>query len=77
VTRRLGSLRYETGYDFMKDPKQNEFEKAAAEQGRGGFLGELWGFMKENIIDGVAGFGPAGDAGGDWAGAVHLYVVLS
>ena len=32
----------------MKDPKQNEFEKAAAEQGRGGFLGELWGFMKEN-----------------------------
>jgi len=28
--------------------KQNEFERAAAEQRRGGILGELWGFMKEN-----------------------------
>ena len=32
----------------MNDPKQNEFERAAAEQRRGGFLGELWGFLKEN-----------------------------
>jgi hypothetical protein len=32
----------------MTDPKRNEFEKAAANQGRGGFLGELWGFLKHN-----------------------------
>jgi hypothetical protein len=32
----------------MSKPKDNEFERAAAEQGRGGFLGELWGFMKHN-----------------------------
>jgi hypothetical protein len=32
----------------MNDPKQSEFEKAASEQGRTGFLGELWGFLKEN-----------------------------
>jgi hypothetical protein len=32
----------------MSDQKQSEFEKAAAEQPRGGFAGELWSFMKEN-----------------------------
>ena len=32
----------------MSKPKDNEFERAAAEQGRGSFLGELWGFMKQN-----------------------------
>ncbi len=32
----------------MSDLKQTEFEKAAAEQGRGGVLGEIWGFIKEN-----------------------------
>ena len=31
----------------MSKPKDNEFERAAAEQGRGSFLGELWGFMKQ------------------------------
>ena len=28
--------------------RQSEFEQAAAQQGRGGFLAELWGFLKEN-----------------------------
>jgi len=28
--------------------QQNEFEKAAREQPRGGFLGELWGFLRQN-----------------------------
>jgi hypothetical protein len=32
----------------MSDPKENEFERAAAEQGRGGILSDLWGFMKQN-----------------------------
>lgn len=32
----------------MKDAKQSAFEKAAAETNRGGFLGELWGFLKTN-----------------------------
>jgi len=32
----------------MGQQKQSEFEQAAAEEGRGGFLRELWGFMKEN-----------------------------
>jgi hypothetical protein len=32
----------------MNDPKQNEFEKAAAEQRRGSTFGDLWGFMKQN-----------------------------
>lgn len=32
----------------MSDPKENEFERAAAEQGRRGLLSDLWGFMKEN-----------------------------
>jgi hypothetical protein len=32
----------------MNDPKENEFERAAAEQGKGGLLSDLWGFMKEN-----------------------------
>jgi hypothetical protein len=32
----------------MSDPKDNEFEQAAAGQGRGGILGDLWGFMKQN-----------------------------
>ena len=31
----------------MKEP-QSEFEKAAAEQERGGFLRELWGFLCQN-----------------------------
>jgi hypothetical protein len=32
----------------MSTPKQNEFERAAAEQRRSSILGELWGFMKQN-----------------------------
>ena len=28
--------------------KQNEFEKAAAEQGQRSFLAELWGFLCQN-----------------------------
>ena len=32
----------------MSDPKPTEFEKAAAEQGKGGILREFWGFMKQN-----------------------------
>jgi hypothetical protein len=32
----------------MSDPMQNEFERAASEQGRGGIFSELWGFMKQN-----------------------------
>jgi hypothetical protein len=32
----------------MSEPKQSEFERAAAQEGRGGFLREIWGFMKEN-----------------------------
>ena len=32
----------------MSDQKQSEFEKAAAEQPRAGFVRELWTFMKEN-----------------------------
>jgi hypothetical protein len=32
----------------MNDPRQNEFEKAATEQGRGSTLSDLWGYMKEN-----------------------------
>ena len=32
----------------MSQPKDNEFERAAARQGRGGLLSELWGFMKQN-----------------------------
>ena len=32
----------------MHDSNKNEFEKAATEQRRGGFLGELWGFLKQN-----------------------------
>ena len=32
----------------MSKSKDNEFERAAAEQGRGGFLRELWGFMRQN-----------------------------
>ncbi len=34
--------------EFMSKPKLNEFEKAAAEQGTSSFLGEIWGFMKQN-----------------------------
>lgn len=30
------------------DPKLNEFEQAAAEETEGGFLAEIWGFLKEN-----------------------------
>jgi len=32
----------------MSDPKRTEFERAAADQGRGGFFRDLWGFMKQN-----------------------------
>jgi len=32
----------------MPDPKQDEFERAAAENHRGGILSELWGFIKQN-----------------------------
>ena len=32
----------------MKKPFASEFEKAAAARPRGGFLGELWGFLKAN-----------------------------
>ena len=33
----------------MNDPKQNEFEKAAAEQGvHGGIVRDLWGFLKRS-----------------------------
>jgi hypothetical protein len=32
----------------MKERKPSEFERAAADQGRARFLGELWGFMKQN-----------------------------
>jgi hypothetical protein len=32
----------------MSDQKQSEFEKAAAERPRAGFVSELWSFMKEN-----------------------------
>jgi hypothetical protein len=32
----------------MKEQQQSDFEKAAAELPRGGFLRELWGFMAQN-----------------------------
>jgi drug/metabolite transporter superfamily protein YnfA len=32
----------------MNEQERNEFEKAAGDQARGGFLGELWGFLREN-----------------------------
>jgi hypothetical protein len=32
----------------MKEQQQSDFEKAAAEPPRGGFLGELWGFLGQN-----------------------------
>ena len=32
----------------MSDQKQSEFEQAAARQPSGGFISELWSFMKEN-----------------------------
>ena len=32
----------------MSKVKSNEFERAAAAQGRGGFFRDLWGFMKHN-----------------------------
>jgi drug/metabolite transporter superfamily protein YnfA len=32
----------------MNKPKQSEFERAASETSRGGFLAEFWGFMKQN-----------------------------
>lgn len=28
--------------------RRSEFEKAGAQQDRGGFMAELWGFLKEN-----------------------------
>ena len=32
----------------MTDPIKNDFEKAAAAQGRGSLLGDLCGFLKQN-----------------------------
>ena len=32
----------------MSERKENEFERAAAEQGRGGLFRDLWGFTKQN-----------------------------
>jgi hypothetical protein len=32
----------------MSEQKRSEFEQAASEQQSGGFVRELWGFMKEN-----------------------------
>ena len=32
----------------MSEPKKSEFEQATAEEGRGSFFGELWGFMRQN-----------------------------
>jgi hypothetical protein len=32
----------------MTEPKDNEFERAAAQQGKGGLLGDFWGFLKQN-----------------------------
>ena len=32
----------------MSERKENEFERAAAEQGRGGIFRDLWGLMKQN-----------------------------
>jgi hypothetical protein len=32
----------------MSEPGRSEFEKAAASEARGGFLRELWGFLKTN-----------------------------
>ncbi len=32
----------------MKAQQRSDFEKAAAEQPRGGFLRELWGFLAQN-----------------------------
>ena len=32
----------------MKEQPQSDFEKAATEQPRGGFLREMWGFLAQN-----------------------------
>jgi hypothetical protein len=32
----------------MKEPRRSEFEKAAAEDDHGGFIRELWDFLKTN-----------------------------
>lgn len=32
----------------MNEPNQNDFEKTAKEQPEAGFLGELWGFLRQN-----------------------------
>jgi hypothetical protein len=32
----------------MKEQQQSDFEKAATEPQRGGFLRELWGFLAQN-----------------------------
>jgi len=32
----------------MKEQPPSDFEKAATEHPRGGFLGELWGFLAQN-----------------------------
>jgi hypothetical protein len=37
-----------TKHKYMSSQKQNEFERAAAEEKRPGFFAELWGFLREN-----------------------------
>ncbi len=32
----------------MKEQRQSDFEKAAAERDRSGFLREFWGFLRQN-----------------------------
>ena len=32
----------------MSKPKNNEFERAAAQQGKGSLLSDFWGFLKQN-----------------------------
>jgi hypothetical protein len=32
----------------MNDQKQNEFEKAATQEGGRSFIGELWDFLRDN-----------------------------
>ena len=46
--RRKPPIHQSTNPSFMSDPKRTEFERAAAEQGKGGILREVWGFMKQN-----------------------------
>jgi len=34
--------------ELMSKQSQSDFEKAAGQRPRGGFLGEFWGFLREN-----------------------------